>query len=101
MNKCWIIILFLSSLIGRAQTITTIAGTFGGPVYDPAYLAFDLQGNLYIPEMLGEKVLKIDTAGTITTIAGTGTAGFSGDSGLATSSELSYPSGVTTDTFGN
>ncbi len=44
---------------------------------------------------------KVSTNGTITTVAGTGTAGYTGDGGLATSAELNQPYGVVVDSSGN
>ncbi|MFT4580207.1 MAG: sugar lactone lactonase YvrE [Nitrospinales bacterium] len=67
----------------------------------PAGLAFDKSGNLYIADRNNNRVRKVDTRGTITTIAGTGTAGFSGDGGLATQAQLNLPSGVALDGKGN
>ncbi len=67
----------------------------------PAGLAFDKSGNLYIADRNNNRVRKVDTRGTITTIAGTGTAGFSGDGGLATQAQLNLPSGVALDGEGN
>jgi sugar lactone lactonase YvrE len=67
----------------------------------PAGLAFDRSGNLYIADRNNHRIRKVDTRGTITTIAGTGTAGFSGDGGLATQAQLNLPSGVALDGKGN
>lgn len=64
-------------------------------------IAFDATGNLFFADYLNARVRKIDTQGTITTIAGTGTAGYSGDGGPATQAQLSYPAAVVTDSAGN
>src|SRR5215472_14776437 len=58
-------------------------------------LAFDGSGNLLITDTGNQRIRSVNTAtGVISTIAGTGTAGFSGDSGPATSAQLNYPSGI-------
>ncbi len=67
----------------------------------PAGLTFDKKGNLYIADRENHRVRKVDTRGTITTIAGNGTAGFSGDGGKATEAMLKHPSGVAVDDKGN
>jgi serine/threonine protein kinase, bacterial len=67
----------------------------------PAGLAFDKRGNLYIADRSNNRIRKVDTRGTITTIAGTGTAGFSGDGGPATQAQLNLPSGIALDGKGN
>jgi serine/threonine protein kinase, bacterial len=67
----------------------------------PAGLAFDKRGNLYIADRSNNRIRKVDTRGTITTIAGTGTPGFSGDGGPATQAQLNLPSGVALDGKGN
>ena len=101
MKKWGLIVLFLLSFTAKSQTITTVASTGGGIVYDPGQLFFDKFGNLYIGCALCYKVLKIDTAGIITIFAGTGTIGSSGDGGPATAAEFNQPGAITTDTFGN
>jgi sugar lactone lactonase YvrE len=58
-------------------------------------------GNLYIADTRNNRIRKISGYGVITTIAGTGTAGFSGDGGPATSAQLSGPTGITLDAAGN
>lgn len=60
----------------------------------PRALAFDSQGNLYIVDTLNNAVRRVDPHGVITTVAGTGEAGSSGDGGLATLARLNSPSGV-------
>ena len=58
-------------------------------------------GNVYITDTDNNRIRKVTVStGIITTIAGTGTASFSGDGGEATSATLSQPSGVTVDTLG-
>ena len=61
----------------------------------------DAAGNLYIAEYLNERVRKVATNGTITTVAGTGAVGFSGDGGPATTALLNGPSRVALDKAGN
>jgi sugar lactone lactonase YvrE len=84
--------------VDKEGIITTFAGTGedrhsgdGGPatsaqLRDPGGLAFDARGNLYVADYTS--VRKIDPSGTITTVAGTGELGFSGDGGLATEAKL-------------
>ena len=67
----------------------------------PSDVALDASGNLYIAELGNYRILKVDTKGIISTIAGTGSRGFSGDGGLATAALLSVPTGVALDAYGN
>src|ERR1035437_2259463 len=67
----------------------------------PLAVAFDLAGNMYIPDSLNNRIRKVDTAGIITTSAGNGTPGYSGDSFAATLANLNTPSGVALDAAGN
>ena len=95
-----------------AGIITTVAGNGtqgfsgdGGPatsaaLNNPYALAFDNAGNLHIADKNNARIRKVTAAGIITTIAGTGIGGFSGDGGLATSAGLS-PSGIVFDSAGN
>jgi len=96
--------------------ITTVAGdgpdtydgSFGGdngPAISaqlnyPQGVAVDAAGNLYIADSLNNRVREV-SSGVITTIAGNGAAGYSGDEGPATGAELDYPSGVAVDAAGN
>ena len=78
----------------------------GGPAIKanfktPAGLAFDPKGNLYIADRENHRIRKIDTSGNISTFAGIGEAGFSGDDGPAVKARLNLPSGVATDKKGN
>ena len=94
--------------------ITTVAGngTYGfsgdgGPatsaaLWNPTGVAADGSGNLFIADHDNQAVRRLDAAtGIITTVAGTGTPGFTGDGGDATSASLSLPSGVAVDGSGN
>jgi len=97
----------------NGKTITTIAGTSsagfsgdGGPataaqLSQPDGLAVDAQGNVYIADYGNHRVRKVNPAGVITTIAGTGKQGFSGDGGPATAAQLDFPEGVGVDGRGN
>ncbi len=69
-----------------------------------AYLsgaAADASGNVYIADAGNARIRKVDASGTITTFAGNGTPGHSGDTGAATSATINGPSGVAVDSTGN
>lgn len=106
----------LSSVIRKIDIngiITTISGPFmdmcsgDGLLFSQASmkaisgLAFDQSGNLYISDFGCSKVRKVNTSGIITTIAGNGVDGYSGDGGLATNANLNYPTTVSIDIYGN
>ncbi len=64
-------------------------------------VAFDKLGNLYIADKENHVIRKVTTAnGIITTVAGSGVAGYSGDNGLATAAKLNNPFTVTVDRSG-
>ena len=67
----------------------------------PAAVAVDAGGNLYIADQYNQRIRKVNTNGVITTVAGNGTNGYSGDSGAATNASLNYPAGVAVDAAGN
>jgi streptogramin lyase len=94
--------------------ITTVAGTgirgYAGDgglatlaqLNEPYELRFDRAGNLYFVERLNHVVRRVDAkTKQISTIAGTGTAGFSGDGGLATKAQLNQPHSLQFDADGN
>jgi sugar lactone lactonase YvrE len=96
------------------DTITTIAGTgtqgFSGDngpainanIDSPTGLAVDSASNLYLADTHNHRIRRIDAkTSTITTIAGTGIPGFSGDNAAATSATLALPHGLTIDSTGN
>ena len=64
-------------------------------------ICLDKYANLYISDVSNYRIRKIDTLGIITTVAGNGTPGFSGDNGMATSAQLENVLGICTDTIGN
>jgi len=63
-------------------------------------IAADRWGNLYVSDTDNQRVRKISTTGVITTLAGTGTAGFSGDGGPAAAAQLNLPYGIAVDLAG-
>jgi sugar lactone lactonase YvrE len=84
----------------------TAFGGDGGPatlahLNEPVAVTKDASGNMYVADALNQRIRKINTAGIITTIAGTGTAGLSGDGGPAVAAQLNYPKGCTVDASGN
>jgi streptogramin lyase len=100
--------------IGRRGIITTIVGNGqrgyagdGGParqaeMNEPYEIRFDKGGNLFIVERMNHIVRRVDAkTGTISTIAGTGTAGFSGDGGRATMAMMNQPHSIQFDRNGD
>ncbi len=67
----------------------------------PLGVAVDGSGSIYIADYMNERLEKVDISGIIHTIAGTGVAGFSGDSGPATAAKLNWPQNVALDNCGN
>jgi len=67
----------------------------------PFGVAVDAAGNVYIAEFSNNRVRKVDTKGVITTAAGNGISGYSGDGATATSAQLNGPQSVAVDAAGN
>jgi uncharacterized protein (TIGR03437 family) len=99
--------------IDKTGKITTFAGNGtrgyagdGGAanaaqLWFPAALAFDSSGNLYIADYGNSTVRKVDTKGNMSTVAGTGGFGYSGDGGSAAKAALGYPYSIAFDKAGN
>ena len=100
-------------MINASGIISTIAGSAtsgysgdGGPataalLYGPIDITGDREGNLYVADNENNAVRKINTSGIITTVAGTGVLGYSGDGGSATAAMITYPMGVCIDAVNN
>ena len=81
-------------------------GGDGGPatqavLESPVGITFDAQGNLYIADRDHDAIRKVDKSGIMTTVAGTGQRGYSGDGGPATKAKLNGPLGVVFDAAGD
>lgn len=100
-------------IVNTSGIISTFAGIGvagysgdGGPataaeLRGPNEVESDSKGNIYISEYFNQRIRKVNTSGIITTIAGNGVRGFSGNGGPATAAELFNPDGVCADTAGN
>jgi hypothetical protein len=99
--------------ITPAGIISTFAGTnlsgyngdgglaINARLSNPTGLAIDAVGNIYIADGGNQRIRKISPDGTITTVVGNGTSGYSGDGGQATNAQLNYPIRVALDAVGN
>ena len=105
----------LLATVCRAQVITTVAGSSSGTsgsdgdggsatnalLQQPTGVALDGAGNIYIADYFNQRIRKVDTSGVISTIAGDGTAGDTGDGGTATAAHVNYPWAIAVDGGGN
>ena len=103
----------IRKVLASNGTINTLAGTgtaaFSGDngnaslatLFNPSSVTIDSAGNIYLADRNNQRIRKINTSGFISTVAGTGTSGFSGDGASATSAQLNTPTGVTLDSSGN
>ncbi len=98
----------------QSGTVTTIAGTGSGSfsgdggaataaaVYNASGIAVAPDGTIYIADRGNNRIRKISTSGTISTVAGYGTgAGYGGDGGPATAADMRFPTNVALDAAGN
>src|SRR6476646_3689888 len=103
----------LIRVVGTKGTINTFAGNGlcgysgdGGRAtaarFSTVYaLAFDAQGNLLVADAGNSRIRKITASGMVTTVAGNGTFGYSGDGGPATQASLGFARGIAVDAAGN
>jgi len=100
----------IATVAGNGATTTNGAGSYSGDggaatlagLNYPYSVAYDAQGNMYIPDSGNSRIRAVSAAsGIIETVAGGHTRGFAGDQGPATSARLYAPSGVAFDTAGN
>jgi uncharacterized repeat protein (TIGR01451 family) len=90
----------ISTLAGGAMLPTAAAST-SVSIPGTSAVAIDFAGNVFFPSQNLNAVFKMDPSGVVTRIAGTGVAGYSGDSGPALSAQLNSPAGVAVDSLGN
>lgn len=119
-NVCSVIWLAVGSLtlasaaLAQQYTITTVAGIGGvrgyfgdsgpaiqGQLDNPTRLTVDSKGNLYFVDYSTFVIRKVDTSGNISTIAGTGSFGYSGDSAAGTSATISQVHGIAVNAGGD
>ncbi|MEA2163084.1 MAG: trimeric autotransporter adhesin [Thermoanaerobaculia bacterium] len=108
-RRVFVALLFASAVALHAQSIVTVAG--GGSddglpatqvgLYGVSGLAFDRAGNLYFAETNANLVRRLNVDGTVSTLAGTGGAGYAGDGFKATRATLNSPTAVAVDASGN
>lgn len=101
--------------IDRAGKVTVVAGGSdteyglsgdGGPatdalLYQPQAVALHQDGSLYLADTGNDRVRRVGSDGVITTVAGTGAAGFAGDGGQAAAAQLDNPTDIEIDAVGN
>jgi len=102
----------IREVFAATGVINTVAGTGSctftgdGPateeaVNNPDGVRVDANDNLFIADTYNHRLRWVSAGGVMTTFAGTGSAGYLGDGGVATSAELYYPSGISEDSSGN
>jgi hypothetical protein len=94
-------------------TASTVAGTgtvgytgdngaaTGATFSSPSAVAYDAKGDLFIADTKNNVIREVSAAGVVTTVAGNGIEGYSGDGGAATNAELNSPTGIAVDSSGN
>jgi hypothetical protein len=101
------IVFVLSALLSAAASAQQVVSTYstgapGDPFKSPKQVALDKSGNLFVSDTGNHRVQRIDSqTGAVTTVAGTGAAGSSGDGGPATLALLGCPVGLAFDSLGN
>ena len=98
--------------VNSAGIITTYAGSTVGSTgdggsaisakfFNPFSVSVDINGNVFIADLSNQRIRLINSAGIVSTFAGTGTAGSTGDGGLSTNAQLNVPWEATVDISGN
>ena len=100
-------------MIDTSGNISTVAGTgvtgYSGDgglataaqLSRPLSVYADSSGNIFVADLDNNRIRMFTVGGNISTVAGTGTGGYSGDGGLATAAQLNFPMGVYGDSSGN
>jgi sugar lactone lactonase YvrE len=113
MKRVFSLLFFITGFFIQAQIISTVAGdssqgfsldnvpAVSSELYFPTCVAFDGSGNYYIADEWNNRIRKVSASGEISTVAGNGVPGFSGDNGPATDAQLNYPTGIALDSSGN
>ena len=117
LTRIGLVVFFVAQLsfsaFAQSGIVTTVAGNGtagftgdGGPataarLKKPGGVALDAAGNLFIADTWNHRIRKVTPGGVISTVAGNGTLGFSGDGGPATAAQLNYPSDMAVDAAGN
>ncbi len=99
----------ITTVAGNGTATGSGAGGFSGDggqaisaeLNYPFTVAFDIAGNMYIPDSANNRIREVSTSGIISTFAGTGAAAYTGDGAAATSAALWTPEGVIPDPAGN
>jgi sugar lactone lactonase YvrE len=91
----------ISTIAGGGSSIGDGGQATNAQLNNPTEVLFDALGNLYIGDYYNNRIRRVNTAGIITTIAGNGILGFSGDGGQATNAQLNKPTGIVFDAVGN
>lgn len=107
-------LLAVTLVANRGQAQSYVVSTFAGasrlqdngpatsaPLRSPHAVVADRAGNIYLADSVDNRIRRVSPNGTITTYAGTGMPGFSGDGGLATAAMLSNPVALAIDPSGN
>lgn len=99
----------ITTVVGSGFEAGTGTGGYSGDggaataakLFYPSGVAFDTSGNMYIADCYNHRVRMVNTSGVISTFAGNGSRGYTGDGAAAGSAQLDSPARVATDRFGN